>query len=366
MSDQIRLLDLLDRLAANARLHLPPSALETVEHAARRMRRRRHFSGFTSLVGIAGGTGSGKSSLFNAMSETELAEPGAQRPTTSTPLVLVPDVHDSRLTNLWVELGISEVEVSEGDLGFVLIDLPDIDSLDPSHRQEVELLLLDLDVVMWVTDPEKYRDRVLHDQFLRPLRSHAGRFVFVLNQIDRLSDSELEEVRNDLVWSLRQDGFEDPEVWTVAADPPLGPPEGIEELTEAIRVAAMAQDAKTQDGSEGRARVEIARILQVIEPHIAPLDFNSRWESLLSQVSASWPQSSGELSEFVDQLRVEAHELSSVDTLTLLDDVPTAGAEAISRHLDRTIGAALRAALRPRAMSRAIAAELQLALAEGI
>lgn len=358
MTDQILLLDLIDRLAANARLHLSPPTLETVEHAARRLRRRRHFSGFTSLVGIAGGTGSGKSSLFNAISGSERAEPGAQRPTTATPLVLTPDVHRTRLANLWDELGITEVEVSDDDLGFVLIDLPDIDSLDSSHRREVEQLLLDLDVVVWVTDPEKYRDRVLHDQFLRPLRSHAGRFVFVLNQIDRLSTSELEEVSNDLVWSLRQDGFEDPRVWPVAADPPLGPPDGIDEVTEAIRIAAIKQD-----GGEGRARVEIARILEIIEPSLAPLDFKSRWDSLLNRVSPSWPEGIKEVREFVDRLRAEAPELGSIDLVSLIGGMPAGGADGISRHLDRTVGAVLREALRPRAQSRAIATEIQLLLA---
>ena len=45
---------------------------------------RLAFSGDITIVAIAGSTGSGKSSLFNAVSGTTLAEPGVRRPTTSS------------------------------------------------------------------------------------------------------------------------------------------------------------------------------------------------------------------------------------------------------------------------------------------
>ncbi len=355
--DQIGWLDLLDRLLASASSHLPADSLALLQHAGRRMRRRRHFAGFTSLVGLAGGTGSGKSSLFNAISATELAEPGAKRPTTAKPLVLVPSDQGSRLANLWVELGIAQVEAAADDLDFVLIDLPDVDSLDPSHRQQVDELLSDLDLVVWVTDPEKYRDRVLHDQFLRPLAGHAGRFLFVLNQIDRLRPSELEEVLIDLESALRQDGFADPSVWPVAADPPIGPPLGIDELRAGIRAACSEQ-------GERRVRVEIARLLRLIDRDLAPVDFNRRWEKVRNDAAARWPQGRDEILEFVEVLRADAPEVSIIEPLAVIGVVTASTPEEIARYLDQTLGRALREILRPRALSKAIAAELQLALAE--
>ena len=44
---------------------------------------RLAFSGAMTVVALAGATGSGKSSVFNALSGTQLAEPGVRRPTTS-------------------------------------------------------------------------------------------------------------------------------------------------------------------------------------------------------------------------------------------------------------------------------------------
>ncbi|HSN43376.1 MAG TPA: ABC transporter, partial [Propionibacteriaceae bacterium] len=45
--------------------------------------RRLAFSGDITVVALAGATGSGKSSTFNAVSGTKLAEPGVRRPTTN-------------------------------------------------------------------------------------------------------------------------------------------------------------------------------------------------------------------------------------------------------------------------------------------
>ena len=48
-----------------------------------------------------------------------------------------------------------------------VLDLPDMDSVERTHRERVEELLPRVDAVAWVTDPEKYHDAVLHDDFLR-------------------------------------------------------------------------------------------------------------------------------------------------------------------------------------------------------
>ena len=54
-------------------------ARTVVERAGARV----SLSGSHTVIAIAGSTGSGKSSLFNALSRTELAEVAVRRPTTS-------------------------------------------------------------------------------------------------------------------------------------------------------------------------------------------------------------------------------------------------------------------------------------------
>src|SRR5674476_686316 len=57
---------------------LEPAA-EVVDRASERLR----LSGEHTIVALAGATGSGKSSLFNALTDLELAGTGVRRPTTS-------------------------------------------------------------------------------------------------------------------------------------------------------------------------------------------------------------------------------------------------------------------------------------------
>ncbi|OEV14290.1 hypothetical protein AN219_28215, partial [Streptomyces nanshensis] len=53
--------------------------------------------------------------------------------------------------------------------GLVLVDLPDHDSAAPGHREQVDRMLELVDAVVWVVDPEKYADALLHEDYLRRL-----------------------------------------------------------------------------------------------------------------------------------------------------------------------------------------------------
>ena len=69
----------------------------------------------------------------------------------------------------------------------MLLDLPDHDSTELSHRLEVDRLVQLVDVLVWVVDPQKYADAALHDRYLKPLAGHADVMMVVLNQADRLT-----------------------------------------------------------------------------------------------------------------------------------------------------------------------------------
>ena len=70
-------------LAAGA---LPDDVLDGVLQVLDRASSRRSLSADHTVVGFFGATGSGKSSLFNAVSGEEIATAAARRPTTSEPL----------------------------------------------------------------------------------------------------------------------------------------------------------------------------------------------------------------------------------------------------------------------------------------
>ncbi|WP_460808346.1 GTPase family protein [Micromonospora zhanjiangensis] len=105
--------------------------------------------------------------------------------------------------------------------GLVLLDLPDFDSVKRAHRIEVDRLLGLVDLVVWVVDPQKYADRVVHSAYLRQFHRHRDVTVVVLNQSDRLPPAEVPRVLADLRRLLEADGLTGvPVLATSAGDRP--------------------------------------------------------------------------------------------------------------------------------------------------
>lgn len=91
--------------------------------------------------------------------------------------------------------------------GLVLVDLPDFDSFEQSNRAHAERLIGTADAIVWVTDPQKYADASLHQDFLQPMRAHAPVLEVVLNQADLLGPDQVQRVLADLNRLLENDGL---------------------------------------------------------------------------------------------------------------------------------------------------------------
>ncbi|RBP66459.1 GTP-binding protein EngB required for normal cell division [Brevibacterium sanguinis] len=178
-----------------------------------------------TVVAFAGSTGSGKSSLFNAVAGLEIARVGVRRPTTARPTACVwgeggTDVldwlHVPERSRTWRESAL------DGDdqrrlHGLILLDLPDHDSTAVEHRVESDRLVGLVDVVFWVVDPQKYADFTLHSEYLTKLAENSSNMVVVLNQIDKLSPEEQTAAVEHLRQLLVADGLTDTEVRTASA-----------------------------------------------------------------------------------------------------------------------------------------------------
>ncbi|WP_130865887.1 YfjP family GTPase [Acidipropionibacterium timonense] len=203
---------------------------------------RLSLSGEHTVVALAGATGSGKSSLFNALAAARLAEPGVTRPTTSRAMAAcwgreVPaDLLD------WLAVPRRHRLDPNGQLdGLVLLDLPDHDSTEVAHRLEVDRLVELVDMFVWVVDPQKYADAALHDGYLRPLATHCEVMTVVLNQVDRLDDAQRRQCLADLRRLLDAEGLRKARIMATSAISG----EGVDELRSVLAKAVSSKKALT-------------------------------------------------------------------------------------------------------------------------
>ena len=216
MADLHRLGDLIDVCLARSEGVLTSDDWDGLADLRRRVRQRSGFLGEVLVVALAGGTGSGKSSLLNALCRRQVATVGIERPTTSRSLAAIPTDVEGDVASFVESLGIDDtVEVSTLDRT-VFVDLPDFDSTFVDHRSVVENVLNVVDAVVWVLDPEKYADAMVHDEFIRPLSRYAEQMLFALNKADRLNGSSAVVVES-LRLHLLMDGYSDPEIVTTIA-----------------------------------------------------------------------------------------------------------------------------------------------------
>ncbi|MFG1867783.1 GTPase [Micromonospora arborensis] len=247
-----RFLTAVDGLLPDAEL-VPAHTL--VERAGTRLALSRDHT----VVALAGATGSGKSSLFNALAQLELSPVGVRRPTTGVTHACVwgPLEGANRLLD-WIGVLPRHRFVRESALdaddetalhGLILLDLPDFDSVQRSHRLEVDRLLGLVDQVVWVVDPQKYADRVIHDSYLREFHRHRDVTVVVLNQADRLTPADLPRVLDDLRRLLDTDGLTGVPLLSTTAIDPAGMVglRGAMERTVAERQAALRRLAGDVD-----------------------------------------------------------------------------------------------------------------------
>jgi hypothetical protein len=223
--------DGLRRFLRAGEVYLPAERLAwartVVTHAEQRLALSREHT----VVALAGATGGGKSSLFNALAGQELSPVGVRRPTTSEAYACVWGAPEE-ITDLleWLKITpahwFGQAQVVDGQSpmrGLVLLDLPDFDSVEREHAAEVTRLLGLVDLVVWVVDPQKYADQVIHERHLPRFRRHREVTLVALNQADLLSARDLEQLMADLRRLLNADGLDGVRtIATSAVDAPAG------------------------------------------------------------------------------------------------------------------------------------------------
>ena len=232
---------------------VPETVLLDAAETLERLSQRRELSTEHTVIGFFGATGSGKSTLFNAIAGQNIALSAPTRPTTSTVQAAIWGAEGSEELLDW--LGIdkrvypqtqaltAEGNTAEGSEaaggaaapnavtepapglfnrirravggrgemrtrtgGLILLDMPDFDSVTTTNRDLAARMMRYVDVLVWVVDPQKYADAVIHRDFMVPLAASGAQALCVLNQADKLAPAEVPAVLASLTRLLQAEG----------------------------------------------------------------------------------------------------------------------------------------------------------------
>src|SRR5690625_1436676 len=158
------------------------------------------------LAVLGGSTGTGKSTLLNALLRRQVATTGVLRPTTRHPVL----VHRPDEATWLTESGdLAEVVQCVPDdavpSGLALLDTPDVDSVVVDNRELADRLLAAADLWIYVTSAARYADAVPWELLNAASERHAA-VAIVLARTPR---EHITEVGSDLATMLTTQGLTD-------------------------------------------------------------------------------------------------------------------------------------------------------------
>lgn len=258
--------------------HIEPFQLARAQQDLAAVRHRMDLGMGLTVVALVGGTGSGKSTTFNAITDLEFADSGELRPTTERatactwgdeagPMLDFLGVDQDRRIRKASILTDEEPEFE----GLVLLDLPDHDSVQVAHSVQVTELMPLVDLLIWVLDPQKYADQALHAGYLQALERRQDSMLVVLNQIDTVPFEHRDRIVADVREVLKKDGLEGVPVLTSSA---LNM-EGIDEIKAHIAAAVAKPSINAVT-----AGAELEAIAQRLQRSVGPAEAEVTDESL--------------------------------------------------------------------------------------
>ena len=232
---------------------------------------RMRLSSAHTVVVLAGGTGSGKSSLFNRLAGAEFSTVGVTRPVTRDAHACIWDDAGSGALLEWLAVpqrnrysrASALGGVDPGLTGLVLLDLPDHDSVMGTATGQVDRLVSLSDVMIWVLDPQKYADAAVHLRFLIPLAGHSEVQAVVLNQADLLTAAQIDDCVADLRRLLDSENLHDVPILVTSAVTGSG----LDDLR-----ALLAKAVAARRGAAARILADVETVVARFAPYAGAQD----------------------------------------------------------------------------------------------
>ena len=273
LSDRLTALARMTQIGSTRSGHdgFDPRLLREAEQLLDRAGERLRMSADHTVVVLAGGTGSGKSSLFNRLAGADFSPVGVTRPMTREAYACIWGIEGAGPLLDW--LGVTDrrryarssvLDSGESSLGgLLLLDLPDHDSVVARATGSVNRLVSLADLMVWVLDPQKYADAAVHSRYLMPMAGHSSVISLVLNQGDLLTPEQADDCVGDLRRLLETEGLHDTQVLVTSAVTGAG----IDKLREALAETVSARRAST-----ARISADVDAFAARFAPYAGPAD----------------------------------------------------------------------------------------------
>lgn len=171
------------------------------------------------LVVVGGPTGAGKSTLVNSVLGQVVSDVAVLRPTTRVPVLVHHPADRAAVGELRLPEPLRRVSHDACPPGVVLVDSPDLDSVELANGAVARALLDMADVWVVVTSPSRYADRTLWQELRRA--SHRRQATAVV--LSRVTPETADVVTTDLARLLTRLGLGDAPVTVVPEHETTGP-----------------------------------------------------------------------------------------------------------------------------------------------